>query len=186
MSTPRPATPAKLMVSILYREVRFRDQALTRLTERFGPVDFQSPELDFTHTTYYEREMGPGIRRILASFAPLVPRETLADTKLATNAIEQILADAGGNRRVNIDPGLVTVENLVLATGKNFSHRIYLGQGIYAEVTLIYRKGGFEALPWTYPDYAGADIQRILVEMRRRLLDALRHQRAGDATERSS
>ncbi len=180
MSTPRPATPAMLMASILYRQGAYRDLALERLNALFGPVAVQGPEFAFDQTTYYEAEMGANLRRILVGFAPLVPRESLVECKLATNALEQELADGSGRRRVNVDPGLLTVENLVLATGKNFGHRIYLGKGIYAELTLIYRQGGFSALPWTYPDYASRELQEVLLVMRQHLLAALRRSTAPD------
>jgi hypothetical protein len=91
--------------------------------------------------------------------------DRLAAVKLATNAVENEYAE-NGRRRFNLDPGYLTRERLVLATGKNFVHRIYLGQGIFADLTLIYRKGRFEALPWTFPDYRTEAIQTILTRIR--------------------
>ena len=76
---------------------------------------------------------------------------------------------AQGRRRVNIDPGLLLRERFVLATGKNFTHRVYLGQGIYADLTLIYRRDAFQALPWTYPDYTDARLQAFLLRARSKL-----------------
>jgi hypothetical protein len=75
---------------------------------------------------------------------------------------------AGGRRTANIDPGYLLLERLVLATGKNYSHRIYIGRGIYADLTLIYRDGAYRALPWTYPDYAGEPLRRFLTAVRRK------------------
>ena len=100
--------------------------------------------------------------------------------KLATNADERAHArpaidstgdptggQPGGSRRVNLDPGLITLERLVLASGKNFTHRVYLGQGIWADLTMIYnKKTGWVVLPWTFPDYATEDMKRRLTELR--------------------
>jgi hypothetical protein len=97
----------------------------------------------------------------------LIGQDQLADIKLVTNALEQARA-ADGRRRVNIDPGYLLLERFVLATGKNYSHRIYLGRGIYADLTLIYRQGAFRALPWTYPDYGGQPIGHFLHVVRRK------------------
>ncbi len=186
MSTPRPATPAMLMASLIYRQGRWRDLALERLESLYGPVAVRGPELAFDQTRYYEAEMGPGLRRILVGFERLLPRDSLVGCKLAANEIEQELCDPAGRRRVNVDPGLLAVENLVLATGKNFGHRIYLGKGIYAEVTLVYRQGGFASLPWTYPDYASRELQEVLLVMRRHLLAALRRSGGGGPAAGSS
>jgi hypothetical protein len=95
----------------------------------------------------------------------MIAQDRLPEIKLATNAIEQAHA-AGGRRRVNIDPGYLLLERFVLATGKNYSHRIYLGHGIYADLTLIYRQGTFQTLPWTYPDYAEPPLGRFLLAVR--------------------
>jgi hypothetical protein len=82
----------------------------------------------------------------------------------------------GGRREANIDPGYLLLERLVLATGKNFSHRIYVGRGIYADLTLIYQRGAYRALPWTYPDYAGAPLGRFLAAVRRKYAVDLREE----------
>jgi len=179
MSEPRPPTAAMLIASIIFPpaadtpESQELHGAISSLEEEFGPVDLRSPPLVFDHTAYYDREMGTPLCRVLMSFARLVERERLADIKLFTNALEKRHSKAG-RRRVNIDPGLLTVENLILATGKNFTHRIYLQKGIYAEVTLIYQKGGFVTLPWTYPDYGSAEIRALLTAMRARLIASLK------------
>jgi hypothetical protein len=106
----------------------------------------------FDYTGYYEQEMGLPLYRRWAFFKELVPQDRLADIKWQALEIEnQWTVD--GKRRLNLDPGLITAERLVLATGKNFSHRIYLGKGIFGDLTLIFTKGSFQPLAWTYPDY---------------------------------
>ena len=99
--------------------------------------------------------MGDNLFRKLISFEKLIKPETLSDIKLFTNSIENEHLAEGGKRIVNIDPGYISLEKLVLATGKNFAHRIYLRNGIYADLTLVYKNGDFQPLEWTFPDYAG-------------------------------
>ena len=137
-----------------------------RLMDLYGPVDLVSPWLPFDYTDYYEKEMGRPLCRRLLAFKHLIDQEQLPDIKHQTNAIESDFAREG-RRGVNIDPGYLLLERLVLATGKNFSHRIYLRRGIYADLTLIYRKERFESLPWTYPDYADAHLQEFLFKVRK-------------------
>ncbi|MCX7965305.1 MAG: DUF4416 family protein, partial [Syntrophorhabdaceae bacterium] len=112
------------------------------------------------HTDYYEEEMGSELHRIFILFKSLMPRESLVSIKLTTNNIEKELS-IQGKRQVNIDPGYISLENVVLATTKNYTHRIYLGDGIYGDLTLIYKKGTYNALEWTYPDYASKNIIAI-------------------------
>jgi hypothetical protein len=174
MSEPQTPLPAKLIASIIYRVGQDRENNIVHhvldvLMRDFGPLDFRSMELSFDRTTYYNREMGDFLQRLFVSFQNLVGRERLADIKLITNAVEHRLRDPQGNRRVNIDPGLLSLENLVMATGKNFTHRIYLGKGIFAEVTLIYQNRKFIVLPWTYPDYAAEETIAILNRIRHQL-----------------
>ena len=167
MSLPRPPAPAKLVIGILLKERAVFAELARRLCTRFGPPDLISPWIPFGYTSYYEKEMGaPLVRRVLA-FSGLIVQDGLAEIKLTTNALEEEYRAAEG-RRVNIDPGYLLLERFVLATGKNFSHRIYIGAGIYADLTLLFRRGGFQPLPWTYPDYADRPLSDFLLRVRRR------------------
>lgn len=166
MSIPHEPAPAKAVLSILSSQWdSFWPGLLPRLEAILGPADLHSDPIPFTQTTYYDAELGTPIFRRILSFAPPLPMDRLAAVKLATNAVEQEYAQ-GNRRRFNLDPGYLTRERLVLATGKNFTHRIYLGQGIFADLTLIYRKGHFEPLPWTFPDYRTEAIQEVLAHIR--------------------
>jgi hypothetical protein len=109
--------------------------------------------------------MGSVLWRRMMAFKPLVDPGRLAAVKIATNALEGRWTEAG-RRRVNLDPGILSRERFVLATGKNFSHRIYLSEGIWADLTLVFRHGGFETLPWTYPDYAAPQMRALLATIR--------------------
>lgn len=166
MSTPRAPEPAQLVLSILSARLgSLWPGLLGELVERFGPVDYQSADLPFTHTGYYDAELGSPIARRLVGFERLAAQDSLPGIKLFTNALEQRRASAG-QRSCNLDPGLLTLERLVLATGKSFTHRIYLGQGIWADLALIWQGGGWQRLPWTFPDYAGGELQACLGELR--------------------
>lgn len=128
-------------------------------------MDKESEVMDFTFTGYYDKEMGAGIKRQFVSFTRLILPEQLPVIKLLTNKIEQDLA-LKGKRRVNIDPGYLSLAKVVLATTKDYSHRFYLGQGIYGEVTLTYARGKFSSFPWTYPDYQTQSYQQFFGEIR--------------------
>jgi len=168
MSQPREPYPAKLIIRFLFSDPGAQRQALNALVSDFGPMDFLSISGAFTYTAYYDDEMGRAIRRQTASFMNLVAPESLPDIKLRTNEIEtSLLGD--GKRRVNIDPGLLSQERFVLATGKNFTHRVYLRAGIHADLTLVYQKGAYSPLPWTYPDYREPEFLHYLKVLRKKL-----------------
>ncbi|NCC23778.1 MAG: DUF4416 family protein [Deltaproteobacteria bacterium] len=166
MSSLADPGPAKICMSILSSGM---DRIWTKLQEilaaRFGEMDHVSDPLPFDQTTYYDRELGQPILRRLVSFRPLVRMDSLVEVKHWTNALEMAWSQ-DGKRAVNLDPGLLTLERLVLATGKNFSHRVYLGKGVWADLTLVYGRGGWIVQPWTFPDYAGAVIQNELTAIR--------------------
>jgi len=182
MSTPHLPKPAQPVLSILSsRWELFWPGLLQDLGKRLGRADVVSDPFAFTETSYYDEELGTPIQRRILAFEELVPPEALPGMKLFTNELEGRHLDASGNRIFNLDPGLLQLERLVLATGKEFTHRIYLRSGIWAEVTLIFQKGGWRALPWTYPDYAGTLVQAILSRIRDRYKDKLKSAQPGAA-----
>ncbi|MFP5212855.1 MAG: DUF4416 family protein [Acidobacteriota bacterium] len=169
MSRPREPLPAKLVIGVLFRDFGLQRSVLEVLCERFGPLDFLSAPEPFTHTAYYEREMGPGIHRCTASFLRLVASTSLPDVKLFTNDLEARYSSEG-RRQVNLDPGILSVERLVLASGKNFIHRVYLRDGIYADLTLIYQGDGYQVLPWTFPDHRSERLRAYFGALRKKLV----------------
>ena len=173
MSTPKPPQPAKLVIGCLIRKKPLLAAVIRDLTEEFGPVDAISSWLTFDFTSYYEPEMGRPLVRRLMAFRTLIDQRRLPDIKLATNGMEADYSEAS-RRRINLDPGYLLPERFVLATGKNYTHRIYIDKGIYADLTLIFTRGAFQTLPWTYPDYAQAELQQFLYQVRRKYLLDLR------------
>ncbi len=149
------AREGKLIAALMSAEPTLLDELTQRLIELYGPLELRSePYLFDDFSAYYTPEMGVGQYKQFVSFAPMMALERLPELKLTTNAIEQEYA-IDGKRRVNIDPGYLTHGQMVLATTKAFSHRIYMGQGIFAELTYVCKGKEFHPLEWTYPDYCG-------------------------------
>jgi hypothetical protein len=172
MSSPREADDVRLISSIFSPNEQLIDTLIERLEGMFGPLEWRSPLLLFDRTRYYEKEMGWPLQRRFVSFRDLIRPESLVEVKLRTNALEQMFVREG-KRIVNIDPGYVCLERLVLATGKNYTHRIYLGKGIYADLTLVFHKGTFRPLEWTYRDYADEGLISQFNEIRGRYKEQL-------------
>ena len=169
MSDLRQPRAVKLIAGLLFRDLGVQRSVLEALSARFGPLDLLTEPVPFTYTSYYDREMGPGIYRQVGSFLDPVRPEALPDIKLFTNQLEAHYS-RDGRRQINIDPGLLSEERVVLATGKNFTHRIYLRDGIYADLTLIYQAGAYQTLPWTYPDYREPRLLHFFGALRRKLV----------------
>ena len=170
MSQPREADHVKIISSLFSPEKELIDTVIKQLQDICGPLDWVSPELFFDRTTYYAREMGWPLHRRFISFKDLAFPGQLVQIKHKTNAIEQHYV-VDGNRRINIDPGYISLERL--ATGKNFTHRVYLSKGIYADLTLIFHNGSYRPLEWTYPDYADPEIIEFFNEIRKKYMAEL-------------
>jgi len=155
MGQVRPAHPVRLICAVCYRLEEDRHSVCDQLEATWGTISARSEPVPFTHTRYYEEEMGTGLFKFYCAFSRLIEPMEIVAIKLATNRIEEGLATAG-RRRVNLDPGYIEAAKLVLATTKNFSHRIYLGDGIYGDIQLFWRGGRFQSNPWTYGDYLDA------------------------------
>jgi hypothetical protein len=144
---------ALLFIGLIVRSTFNPERVYAVLEDEFGNICLSSERFPFTETTYYYREMGEGLLREFVAFETLVSMERISDIKLRTNWMEHTYFSRDGRRMVNIDPGYLTSAKVVLATTKDFQHRLYLGNGIYAEVTLRYRKNSFSPWEWTYRDY---------------------------------
>ncbi len=163
----KAGTPSAVMLfcSVMFHDDAQAARALALLTEKFGPISYQSVKMPFDYTAYYCREMDSPLYRYVVAFEKLVPRDHLAPAKTYSNAIEDRLSSAG-LRKVNLDPGILSMENISLATTKPYSHRIYLSDGIWAEVTLMYQGNAYHPLEWTYPDYASEEMVTIFKKLR--------------------
>jgi hypothetical protein len=166
---------AELVNLIVFAFGRYIDYRLTdvnhELKQQFGEIDFISEPLDFgKYTHYYNKEMGEGkIEGKLISFKDLIHPAELAHAKLITNKIEQ-QHTLDGNRTINLDSGYVHHTQFVLASTKPQGNRIYIGKGIYAEVTLYFAEGAYNPLKYTYPNYANQDYISEITKIRKAFL----------------
>lgn len=154
MGTIKPCLPVKLFAGITYHPA-FDIESFIRntLSEELGDTDFRSETFAFSaFTNYYEQEMGSGLEKVFISFSELVMPDKLPVIKTRTNRLESRYT-SGKGRYVNIDPGYLTMAKVVLATTKDYSHRIYLMDGIYGDLHLTYSGNSYQKQPWTYPDY---------------------------------
>lgn len=168
--------PVKLVIGLIFRDPGLATKTKERLGENFGPIDFQSPTYPFLQTNYYYKEMGGNLKREFIGFTKLIPSDSLPDVKIVTNNIENQFRspDLEKGRRINIDPGYIAAEKLVLATTKNYTHRPYLTKGIYADLTYRFYKGSFRPLDWTYPDYRLPQYIEIFNTIRNNYMEQLK------------
>jgi hypothetical protein len=169
MALPLLPDPALLVVAYFSRHLEALAWGRQQLQELFGPVALTSQPYDFQQTAYYEGAMGPRLQKQLLAFNLLIAPDDLAEVKLRTNEMEAQLARARKYpeaRPLNLDPGVLTLGKFMLATTKDQAHRVYLRDGIYAEVTLRFEGGAFEPWPWTYADYRLAEVRGFLKEAR--------------------
>ncbi|HEX2694785.1 MAG TPA: DUF4416 family protein [Acidobacteriota bacterium] len=172
MADPKPFTLVKLVCGIISSAPAAAAEAERRLAALYGAVDLRSPAFSFDLTDYYEAEMGPRLERRFLSFAELIRPEALAGIKLRTNALEEEIRHDSGSalRVVNLDPGYVTAAALIMATAKDFAHRIPLREGIYAHLEFLFSRTGVKILDWTYPDLRGEGYREFFRDVRTRYL----------------
>ncbi len=186
MARARKPSPVKLFCALLAGREEWLEMARERLEQEFGPIGMESAVWDFDFTDYYEDQMGPGLLRRFYAFRELIDPEDIVELKLALNRLEGELADeieGGPERPLNIDPGYVGMSKMVLATAKDYAHRIYLRAGIYAESTLKWRDGEFRPWEWTYPDYKTEHYREFLGRVRRKYADQLRERKRDETAE---
>ncbi|MBN2588800.1 MAG: DUF4416 family protein [Sedimentisphaerales bacterium] len=173
--------PVKLIVGILAANHQCLHSAVDMLSDKFGRIDLSSEEWHFNQTDYYNDEIGTRILRKFVSFEKLIDPGKLAKIKILANKYEQKLAKSLSlplPRPINLDPGIIEPSKLILASTKNFSHRIYIGKKMYAEVTLVYDKGKWRHFEYTFPDYKQECYWEFLSKVRVRLVEQLKRYNA--------
>jgi hypothetical protein len=177
MGVTRQPSPAKLFTGLLAGDQGLFDEADRVLEETFGPIDLSSPVWPFTNTDYYRDELGETVWRRFVFFERLIDVTALPSIKRSTNEIEKGFCDRLGRphdrRPINVDPGYMTAGKFVLATTKDHAHRLYIAEGIYAEITLRWQSGAWRSWPWTYADYAAPTYHEFLTQARVRLKNQL-------------
>ena len=174
MGKAKEPEPAKLFMSLITSEEDLLQKGMSALQEIFGEIDFISEDLSFHFTDYYAKEMGNDLFRRFITFATLISRALLPEIKMRTNHLEEKYSTRVGHREINIDPGYLCLEHVILATTKGYTHRPYLREGIYADLTLIYRKKSYQPLEWTYPDYRESEVIRLFNQFRKTYLEDLK------------
>lgn len=184
MGTAGQPLKTKLFLAIMFQPRVNITEIMNKLKSAYGPVEYSYGPIEFSFTKYYEEEMGNDLLKMYMSFAGLIDREALPGIKVFTNILEREHL-AGGRRTINLDPGYIAQDKLVLATTKDFYQRLYLAQGIYGEVTLHFRKGRFRYFSWTYPDYNDPSFLKFLIKVRARLVKELRRESTVDLRSES-
>lgn len=162
---PEEAGLVKLFTGVLYSDEKLLQQAKLKLEEKYGAVDFESESFDFTISEYYRPEMGWPIYRLFWAFEKLINPKQIAIIKIECNDIENVIA-VEGNRKINLDPGYMDYDKIVLASAKYNGQKVYLDYGIYADLTLHYEKGNFYPYPWSFPDFKGGDYNKTFLRVR--------------------
>jgi len=165
MALPKSPLPVKLIIAALYSDANLLNAARDKLIQQFGPLDLTSPLFPFELTDYYVPEMGAPIKRLFYGFERLISPGDLARIKLTTNALENELS-LNGQRQVNLDPGYLDPDKLVLASAKYNGQKIYLADGIWADLTLYYEKGHFTAYPWSFADFRNGEYEKTFLRLR--------------------
>jgi len=168
MGQTRSPLPVKLFVGTLTSLPDIMPRVEQLLVARFGPVDLRSDNYPFDLTHYYDDAMGSPITRSFLAFRNLIPADQLADVKEETNALEAELAleYRQVRRPINLDPGYLEESKIVLASTKNFYHRILLAGGIYGEVTLHFSGGAWQSFAWSFPDFRSGRYDEIFTRLR--------------------
>jgi hypothetical protein len=174
MGEPKEPSPARLFMSLIASEDDLFRQGMEDLCLNFGEFDFISERLPFDFTDYYAEEMGEKLFRHFITFGPFIKMIQLPDIKEKTDHLEKKYSKPDGNRRINIDPGYLCLEHVILATTKGYTHRPYLRNGIYADLTLVYRNKSYQPLEWTYPDYRQEKVIRLFNEFRKKYVEDLK------------
>jgi hypothetical protein len=165
MASPLFPKPVKLIMATLDGDEAVAARARDRLCTAFGQIDYASTRFPFAATDYYEPEMGKPLFRQFYAFTALISPEILPAIKLRAHALENEFAVAE-KRRINLDPGYLDADKFVLASAKYHGNKIYLGQGIWADMTLHYEKGKFTALPWSFPDFRSGLYEQVFLRIR--------------------
>ncbi len=174
MGTVKVYPPVKYFAAITFEPTAPVEKAKEWLATIFSEIEDISPCYDFDQfTSFYQEEMGTGLQKQIVSFKILKPAEFLPECKLATNEIESHFLSERG-RRLNLDPGYICAAKMILATTKDYDHRLYLHRGIFGDVHLRFRQGHFQPAEWTYPDYRQPQIILFFERVRKNYLQQLK------------
>jgi len=170
---PQEPIPVKYIFGVLYSDETQLAKARHILEQTYGPFDYKTEKYPFEITDYYEPEMGSPIYRLFYSLKQPANPNLLARIKIECNDIEEALA-VSGNRTVNIDPGYMDYDKFILASAKYNAQKVYMDYGIWADVTLYYRKGHFDPSVWCFPDFKDGRYEDAFLHIRAKYKGQLR------------
>jgi hypothetical protein len=174
MGTVKDHLPVKYFAAVAHTPGIDLEHVIKEIETIFSPVEITSPVYDYTHfTEYYNQEMGAEITKKFIVFRNVMSPGLLPKMKLAANTLEDKYK-IENRRPLNIDPGYISEAKLILATTKNYSHRIYLNSGIFGDLHLMFSHKQFQAMPWTYPDYQTPEMLRFFEGVRERYLQQVK------------
>lgn len=159
--------PVKIFVGMVSSDASLFEKVIAKLEAMLGASDLRSPVWRWDHTNYYLKEMGEDLKRQFIFFKRPADPAIMPDLKLKTIELENMYLNADGGRRINLDPGYLDSARVLLVSSKDFSHRVYIGKGIYGEVTLVYSGNDYQILPYTYPDFKFKEYQDLFKKARR-------------------
>jgi hypothetical protein len=178
MGEIRVPKKVKLIIGVISSQESLFAEAESESKNKFGTIDSKTNLITFNFTDYYTKSMGDNLKRQFFSFDKLINPDNLPEIKIWSNKLEEKLATKYSKpditRPINIDPGYIDAAKLVLASTKDYSHRIYLKKGIYAEITLRYQHGAFGFWEWTYPDYQSEEYLKFFTQVRNIYLNQAR------------
>lgn len=173
MARPTEPKPVKLFFAVLFSSREKLLEAKEIFIREFGEIDFESPEFLFDETEYYKEEMGEPIYRVFFAFSKLISPDKIVEIKKKSTEIEEKLS-IEGKRKVNIDPGYIDFNKVVLATYKGGGCKVYIRDGVWIDIMLRYEKGKFHPFPWTFPDFAKGKYNQVLLALRNIYKQSLR------------
>lgn len=173
MGEVKKTSSVKIFCGLIYKEEFIFEKTKLKLIEKWGEIDIEYGPFNFDFTDYYEEEMGSNLKRRFISFEKLYLPENVYEWKIFTNGIEKEFSECN-KRRINIDPGYIDNSKVILLSTKDYYHRIYIGKGIFAELTLYYSKGKYNILQWTYPDYRTENYIKFFLKMREKYREQIK------------
>lgn len=165
---PEKPEKVKFFAGLFYSDKNVLGKAIALMKKKYGDIDFTSEEIDFDFTDYYEPEMGKSLKKVFISFKKLIDREKVVEAKIFTNKIEDKFSGKGEKncRTINIDPGYITLHNVLLPSAKERPHKVYIGKGLFGDIVLMYYNGKFEDSKHTFPDYRTEKVKAIMAQIR--------------------
>jgi uncharacterized protein DUF4416 len=171
LGAPHAHPPVKLLIALLTSDLQIMEEVERRLCAAYGAIEDRTEIFLFTFPGPFQREMGENLKKRIICFETLLPIEQLPEVKKFTNDLEWEYREhlqERSRRVINLDPGYLTLSKVLLASTRNYSHHVYLKDGVYGELLLRFHRGALRNLPWTYADYRSHLAHSFFTKVRER------------------